>query len=84
MENSELQIPITAVPFHFSVASLFASFIFSLVGWYVFKAGRRQADFKLIFIGIGLMIYTYFTSEVWLDWGIGLGLTALAYYLSVV
>jgi hypothetical protein len=70
--------------FHFTFSSLMASFIFGVVGLYVFRYGKRESEFPFIFIGLALMIYPYFIPEAWADWGdwgVGFGLSGLAYYL---
>ena len=63
-----------------SASSLLSNIIFGLIGFYIFREGKRRASFKLIILGILLMTYTYFTSGPWLDWGVGFALCAWAYY----
>ncbi len=65
---------------NFSVSSLFAGLIFGIIGWYIFKHGRKTANNHFVFIGIVLMIYPYFTKGPLADWGIGAGLCGLAYH----
>ena len=64
----------------FSISSLLANIIFGIIGFYLFREGKRKTHYKLIVIGILLMTYTYFTSGPWLDWGIGIGFCAWAYF----
>lgn len=64
----------------FSFSSLLASFTFGVIGIAVFREGKKRAEFDLIFIGIAMMVYPYFTNGPWMDWGIGLLLGALAYF----
>ncbi len=64
----------------FSVSSLIASFIFSVVGLYVFRKGKKDLDTPRTFIGIALMIYSYFTPTPLLTWGVGFALCSAAYY----
>lgn len=65
---------------NFSISSIFASLIFGTIGIIVFRRGKKESNFKLLFIGLGLMLYTYFTSGYLLDWGLGLALSFAAYY----
>ncbi|MFZ3230414.1 MAG: hypothetical protein WA160_09425 [Pseudobdellovibrio sp.] len=48
---------------------------------WLFRQGRRNLNHSILIIGICLMAYPYFTSGPWGDWGIGVALCALAYYL---
>ena len=49
--------------------------IFSLLGIWAIKEGRREANIKQLLLGIALVGYMYFTSEVWLVWLIGVVLS---------
>ena len=49
--------------------------IFSLLGIWAIKEGRREANIKQLLLGIALVGYSYFTSEVWLVWLIGVVLS---------
>lgn len=62
-----------------SMSSFMASFLFSVIGFWLFKEGRRRSEVRLALIGVSLMGYSYFTSSPAADWGIGLGLCGLAY-----
>jgi predicted alpha/beta hydrolase len=64
------------------LSTIFASLIFSVVGLFVFRLGKREGQLKLMIIGVVLMTYTYFTGNVWADWLVGLGLSALAYFVA--
>jgi hypothetical protein len=63
-----------------SVSGIFSGFIFGVIGFYIFRKGKVAAEYDLIFIGITMMIYPYFTTGPWIDWFIGSALCALAYY----
>ncbi|MGZ3770735.1 MAG: hypothetical protein ACXVCP_06130 [Bdellovibrio sp.] len=65
---------------NFSVSSLIAGLIFSVVGFWLFKEARRRANLELVVISIVMMIYPMFTSGPWQDWGVGIGLCLLAKY----
>jgi hypothetical protein len=45
------------------------------------RESRRRANTYFMLIGIALMVYPYFSKNVWTDWGIGIGLCYLAYEL---
>ena len=64
----------------FSASSLISGFVFGVVGWSIFRKGKSDAEYDLIFIGIALMVYPYFTTGPWIDWFIGAALCALAYF----
>ncbi len=57
-----------------------AGFVFSVIGFYVFREGKRKINYSLVFIGIALMLYSYFTHGPWQDWGIGVALCGAAKY----
>ena len=65
----------------FSISAIASSLIFSSVGFYVFREGRKQAEIKITLMGIALMTFSYFTSGPWADWGIGLSLCAVTYQM---
>ncbi len=63
-----------------SMSGLLAGFVYGVIGVFLFKKGKKEAEFDYIFIGIALMIYPYFTHGPLGDWGVGAALCALAYY----
>ena len=66
---------------HFSASQIIASLIFGVIGIYVFRLGKRNLNYPLIFVSIALMVYPMFTSGPLQDWGIGIGLCAVAFQL---
>lgn len=64
---------------NFSIGYLMAGFIFGILGIYIFRQGKREANFKRITLGIALMVYPYFVDNEWLVWGIGLTLAISNY-----
>ncbi len=58
--------------------ALFGMVLFSLIGMWAFKEGRREANIKLLLLGIALLGYSYFFSRAWQVWAIGTGLTVVA------
>ncbi len=50
--------------------------VFSGIGFVAFVYGRKQVQWKLVAIGIALMTYAYFVSDVVIIYVIGFILTA--------
>ena len=65
---------------HISPSGLIAGLLFGIVGWWLFREGKKRLSFKITFIGIALMVYPYFTKGPWQDWGVGMALCAAAHY----
>ena len=67
---------------HFSTAAIVCSLLFTVVGIYLFRYGKKQINYPIIFIAVTMMIYPMFTlSSGWfVNLGIGLGLCGAAYY----
>lgn len=65
--------------FEFSISSLLASLFFGIIGFWLFREGRRRNHFKILIIGIVLIAYPYFTASAAADWVIGIVLCGLAY-----
>ncbi len=60
----------------FSGAQLLAGLLFSSVGFVAFIYGKRLHVWKPMFLGLALMVYTYFVEDTALLFGIGAVLTA--------
>lgn len=56
--------------------------IFSSIGIGYFIYGRRQDQLVAKYCGIALMVFPYFTPDVYWLLGIGAGLMALTYFLN--
>jgi hypothetical protein len=63
----------------FSPYNLLSGFVFSLIGWLVFRAGKRQSNISWVVSGILLMSYSMFTPSAMWTTGVGIALTGLAY-----
>ncbi len=59
--------------------ALFGMILFSLIGIWAIKEGRREANIKQLLLGFGLVVYSYLTGDPWLVWGIGAVLTFLVF-----
>jgi hypothetical protein len=59
---------------------ILAGFIFGTIGWGAFSYGKRLGLWQPRAIGCALMVYPYVVFNLWLLWGIGVGLLALLYF----
>jgi sugar phosphate permease len=67
---------------HFSVSTIIVSFIFGVIGIYLFRFGKKTLNYPVIFTSVAMMVYPMFTTGWFQDWGVGIGLCALAYYFT--
>jgi len=58
---------------------LFGAVIFGIIGWVVFRHGRKTSAAVLTWTGVALMLFPYGVSETWLLWLLGLALSGFAY-----
>ncbi len=65
----------------FSISAIASSLIFSVIGFYVYREGRKRTDLRITLLGLALMTFSYFSSGPWADWGVGLALCAATYQL---
>lgn len=63
------------------MSSLMSMIVFSVIGMWMFGESKRRLNYATLFISMGLMVYPYFTSGPWGDWGIGVLLCFFAYRL---
>ena len=59
--------------------ALMGMVMFSLLGMWAFKEGRREANIKQLLLGIALAGYSYFTPETWQVWLVGAVLTVAVF-----
>jgi hypothetical protein len=81
-EDVDLANPFGSLLSHFTLSQMAASFIFGVIGIYVFRHGKKTANVKLVFVAVVMMAYPMFTSGWMWDWGIGIALCWLAHYLD--
>lgn len=62
-----------------SASYIFGLIVFGIVGWGVYRRGRKLSVQALTWSGVGLMLYPYGVSETLLLWGAGLALSAWVY-----
>jgi hypothetical protein len=65
---------------NFSFTNLIAGFIFSGIGLIAFVYGKKQGSFRPLFIGIVLMVYSYFLTSTFWIYAAGIGLCLLLYF----
>lgn len=64
----------------FSPTNLLSGFLFSVIGFMVFKQGKKQAQMKSVLLGLTLMFYSMFTPTALWTTVVGCGLCGLAYH----
>jgi hypothetical protein len=60
----------------FTPGALFASMLFGSIGIGAFIYGKKNGSLRPLVLGIVLMVYPYFVSQLALLYGIGIALTA--------
>jgi hypothetical protein len=58
------------------------SLLFSLIGYIVYRRGKKASLPRLKWLGVVLMFYPYAVSETWLLYVLGIALCCAAYVLS--
>lgn len=66
---------------NFSLSAIIAGLLFGTWGMYLIKRAKSEAHWPSLFIGLVLMIYPYLVDNIYLLWGIGISLVALAYQI---
>ena len=71
---------VSASSVNFSFANIMAWLIFGILGMWAFNHGRKEKNYKILTIGVALMLYPYFVSStVWL-YILGIGISSLLYF----
>lgn len=63
-----------------SVASLVGGILFGSIGFIALIYGKKELNFRIIIIGILLMVYPYAISNTLAVYGIGVALTAALFF----
>lgn len=82
MDDVDLTNPMGALMSQFTWSQILASFVFGVIGIYVFRHGKKTSNWKVVFTAVALMIYPMFTKGWMFDWGVGIGLCWLAHYFD--
>lgn len=64
----------------FDIPSLIAGLLFGIVGYWMYKQGRKKINRTVTLTEVGLMIYPYFVDGAFLNWLIGFLLCGVAYH----
>jgi hypothetical protein len=64
-----------------SISGVVSGLLFGIIGMWMIGRARKKKDFRLITISFGLMFYPYFTRGPWQDWGAGIALCGIAFYI---
>jgi hypothetical protein len=64
---------------YMTAGKIILGFIFGAIGLWMIREAKRRVNFNSLFIGIALVVYTYFTPNAWWDLGIGIVLCLIAY-----
>jgi hypothetical protein len=64
----------------FSLATIAVAVVFGLVGFAAFRYGKKNGESRPLFLGIALMAYGYFVTNVWVSLAIGALLTLLIFF----
>ncbi len=62
---------------------IFTGFFFGTIGMGYFVYGRKQANFMAMLAGVGLSVFPYFISSVWLSIITGIALLILPFVVKV-
>ena len=63
-----------------SFATIAIAVFFSLVGFAAYRYGKKNGEPRPLFLGIALMVYGYFVSNVWVSLAVGAILTLLLFF----
>jgi len=65
---------------NFDPAMLILSLVPSGIGFVLFVYGKKQDRWAHLGAGLALMVYPYLFSNVWLLWGVGIGLLVMLWF----
>ena len=63
-----------------SPGALIAGFVFSVIGYYLYREGKKRLNRGVLWTGVVMMIYPVFISGATRLWVAGAGLCAVAYF----
>ena len=72
---------LAALGLDISVSGIISGLLFGIIGMWMLGRARKKSDTRLVIISFALMFYPYVTRGPFQDWGAGIALCALAYYL---
>lgn len=62
-----------------SPAYLVGAILFGIIGYVVFRRGRKLVSASMTWGGVALMLYPYAVTQTWLLWAIGVALCGWLY-----
>lgn len=65
---------------NFSFATILVAILFGLVGFAAFRYGKKNGEPRHLFLGIALMAYGYFVTNVWVSLAVGAVMTLLLFF----
>ena len=63
-----------------SPATIAVAVLFGLIGFAAFRYGKKNGEPRQLFLGLALMAYGYFVTNVWLSLAIGALLTLFLFF----
>lgn len=63
----------------FRPSQIFASFVFGVIGIYLFRYGKKTNNIKVILLSVLLMSFSMFTPSWIFDWGLGFLICGVSY-----
>jgi MFS superfamily sulfate permease-like transporter len=69
--------------FDISPSAIFAAILFSAIGWWLYREGKRLERTQNKIFGGLLMFYSYFTpasKHAWIDWAVGILICAIVHH----
>lgn len=60
-------------------AYILGAILFGIIGYVVFRRGRKTSSANLTWTGVALMLYPYAVSQTWLLWAVGAALCGWVY-----
>jgi hypothetical protein len=64
----------------FSFATIAVAIVFGMVGFVAFRYGKKNGEARPLFLGVALMAYGYFVTNVWVSLAIGALLTLFLFF----
>ncbi|MFV8256526.1 hypothetical protein ACNQKP_01900 [Bdellovibrio bacteriovorus] len=83
MDSEELgleNLPLDQLNLSFDMWTIVAGLLFSLIGWWLFRQGKKKENKRFRYVGILLMVYPYVVQGAFWNWTVGLILCGYAYY----
>ncbi|MDG0815277.1 hypothetical protein [Bdellovibrio svalbardensis] len=80
LSNLPISLDNLPIDLNFSVWAIVAGLLFSSIGLWLFRHGKRNENRRNIYSGVVLMIYPYFIASALMNWVIGLVICGYVFY----